>query len=103
MLKEFVNRLVELAAPSVHEFEGSVYSSKALVHVMDKKPMPRAIELTGLDSVCKLVRNEVDHVALQVFIQVKDRWKGLYEMISFSCLIEKGQGRSQTIASTKRK
>lgn len=72
MLKEFVNRLVELAAPSVHEFEGSVYSSKELVHVMDKKPMPRGIELTGLDSVCKLVRNEVDHVALQIFIQVKD-------------------------------
>lgn len=72
MLKEFVDRLVALAAPTIHEVEGSVWSNQELVHVMDKKPMPRCIELTGLDSVCKMVRNEVDHIDLQIFIQVKD-------------------------------
>ena len=72
MLKEFVNRLVELAAPTIHEVEGSVYSNQELVHIQDKKPMPKCIDLTGLDSICKMVRNEAEHVGLQIFIQVKD-------------------------------
>ena len=72
MLKDFVNRLVELAAPTFHEVDGSVYSNQQMVHIQDKKPMPRCIDLTGLDSVCKMVRNEAEHVGLQIFIQVKD-------------------------------
>lgn len=72
MLKEFVNRLVELAAPTIHEVDGTVYSSKKLETVQDRKPMPRCIDLTGLDSVCKMVRNEAKHVGLKIFIQVKD-------------------------------
>ena len=72
MLKDFVNRIVALAAPTTVEVEGSVYSNQELVHIQDKKPMPRCIDLTGLDSVCKMVRNEADHVGLQIFIQVTD-------------------------------
>lgn len=72
MLKEFVNRLMELAAPTTVEVDGSVYSNQELVHIQDKKPMPRCIDLTGLDSICKMVRNEAEHVGQQIFIQVKD-------------------------------
>lgn len=72
MLKEAIQHIEEMAAPTIHEVDGSVYASKELVHVMDKKPMPRCIDLTGLDSICKMVRNEAEHVGLQIFIQVKD-------------------------------
>ena len=72
MLRDFVNKLIELAAPTTAEVDGSVYSNQELIHIQDKKPMPRCIDLTGLDSVCKMVRNEADHVGLQIFIQVKD-------------------------------
>ena len=72
MLKSFVDRLVALAAPTTVEVDGSVYSNQELVFIKDKKPMPRCIELTGLDSVCKMVRNEAEHIGLQIFIQVKD-------------------------------
>lgn len=72
MLKDFVNRIAEMAAPTIREIDGYVFSSKELVHVVDKKPMPKCIDLTGLDSVCKMVRNEAEHVGLQIFIQVKD-------------------------------
>ena len=72
MLRDFVNKLMELAAPTIHEVDGSVYSNQKLVHIQDKKPMPRCIDLTGLDSICKMVRNEAEHVGLQIFIQVKD-------------------------------
>ena len=72
MLEKAINRILDLAAPKTYEVDGSVFASRELVHVMDKKPMPKCIDLTGLDSVCKLVRNEADHVGLQIFIQVKD-------------------------------
>lgn len=72
MLRDFVNKLMELSAPTTVEVDGSVYSNQELIHIQDKKPMPRCIDLTGLDSVCKMVRNEADHVGLQIFIQVKD-------------------------------
>ena len=72
MLKEAINRIVELAAPTTVEIEGAVYSNQELVHIQDKKPMPKCIDLTGLDSICKMVRNESEHVGLQIFIQVKD-------------------------------
>ena len=72
MLKSFVDRIVALAAPTTVEVDGSIYANQELVFIQDKKPMPRCIDLTGLDSVCKMVRNEYDHVGLQIFVQVKD-------------------------------
>ena len=72
MLKEAIKEIERMAAPTTIEVDNSVYSNHQLVHIQDKKPMPKCIELTGLDSVCKMVRNEADHVGLQIFIQVKD-------------------------------
>ena len=72
MLRDFVNKLMELAVPTTIEVDGSVYSNQKLEHIQDKKPMPRCIDLTGLDSICKMVRNEAELVGLQIFIQVKD-------------------------------
>lgn len=72
MLKAMIEKIADMATPFIHEVDGSVYSSKEMIFVQDKKPMPRCIELTGLDSVCKMVRNEAEHVGLQIFIQVKD-------------------------------
>lgn len=72
MLKEAIKEIERMAAPTTVEVDGSVYSNQQLVHIQDKKPMPKCIELTGLDSVCKMVRNEAEHVGLQIFIQVKD-------------------------------
>ena len=72
MLKAMIQKIEEMAAPKTYEVDGSVFASKDLVHVMDKKPMPKSISVTGLDSICKLVRNEADHVGLQIFVQVKD-------------------------------
>lgn len=70
MLKAFIEKITELATPKIFEVEDTVYASKQLTFVQDKKCRPSCISVTGLDSVCKLVRNEIDHVDLQVFIQV---------------------------------
>lgn len=72
MLKAMIEKIEAMAKPTIHEVDGSVYSNKQMVLIQDKKPMPKCIDLTGLDSICKMVRNEAEHVGLQIFIQVKD-------------------------------
>lgn len=72
MLREFVDRIAELATPKTFEIDGFVYSNQDLDLIHEKKKMPKCINVTGLDSICKLVRNEADHVGLQIFVQVKN-------------------------------
>ena len=71
MLKNFVNRIVELAAPSTYVIDGHTYSSERLDRVDPPKWMPKSIDVTGLDSVCKLVRNEAKAVGRKIFVQIK--------------------------------
>lgn len=71
MLKAMIEKIVELAAPKTFEWDGTVYSDKELKFVQDKKCRPKTIEVTGLDSISKLVRNEVVHVGQRLFVQVK--------------------------------
>lgn len=73
MLKAMIEKIVELAAPKTFEVDGTVYASRELAYVQDKKCRPGCIEVTGLDSICKLVRNEVVHVGMRIFIQVKSK------------------------------
>lgn len=71
MLKAFVEKIAEMAAPKTVEYEGKLYSNKELKFIDQAKNRPRSIAVNGLDSVCKLVRNEVNHVGLKVFVQVE--------------------------------
>ena len=72
MLREMIEKIESMAKPTFYEVDDQVFANQQLIHVADKKPMPRCIDLTGLDSICKMVRNEAEHVGLQIFIQVKD-------------------------------
>ena len=72
MLRDLVNKLEEMAAPTFREVDGDVFANQEMVLVKHKKAMPSCIELTGLDSICKMVRNEANHVGLPIYIQVKD-------------------------------
>lgn len=72
MLKAFVEKIAEMAAPKTIEYEGKLYSNKDMKLVDIQKNRPSSIDVNGLDSVCKLVRNEVEHVGLKVFVQVED-------------------------------
>ena len=88
MLKEAIKEIERMAAPTIHEVDGAIFANQELVHIMDKKPMPRCIDLTGLDSICKMVRNEAAHVGLQIFIQVKD-----YKSVSVFTTLDDGEDR----------
>ena len=71
MLKSFINRIVELAAPTTYDINGHTYASEDLRRIDPPKYMPKAIDVTGLDSICKLVRNEVKKVGLKTFVQIE--------------------------------
>lgn len=71
MLKGFVNKIVELAAPTTYEIDGHTYASEGLERIDPPKYMPRSIDVTGLDSVCKLVRNEAKAVGRKIFVQIQ--------------------------------
>ena len=70
MLKEMINRIVELAAPTTYEIDGHTYSSDALRRIDPPKYKPEPINVTGLDSICKLVQNEAKKVGRKIFIRV---------------------------------
>lgn len=70
MLKEMINRIVELAAPTTYEIDGNTYSSDALRRIDPPKYKPEPINVTGLDSICKLVQNEAKKVGRKIFIRV---------------------------------
>lgn len=71
MLKAFVEKIASMAEPKTVEYEGKLYADKELKFVDQAKNRPIPIDVNGLDSVCKLVRNEVNHVGLKVFVQVE--------------------------------
>lgn len=71
MLKAMINRIVELAAPTTYEIGGHTYASEDLERIDPPKYKPMSIDVTGLDSICKLVRNEAKAVGRKIFIQVE--------------------------------
>lgn len=70
MLKAMIEKIESMATPRTFELEGKTYSDKELHLVCEKKRQIREIELTGLDSVCKMVRNESEMVGLRLFVQI---------------------------------
>lgn len=58
MLKEAIQEIVKLAGPKTFEIGGEHYASQTLCRVDPKKDFPETITLNGLDSLCKLIRNE---------------------------------------------
>lgn len=71
MIKEAIQYLVSLKNNKTYEFHGDVYSDHELSRVVPHVDHPSRISVTGLDSVVKLVRSELDMFAnLPLFIRV---------------------------------
>lgn len=71
MLKEFAQYLVALKENKTYEIHGDTYSDHELYRVAPYVARPSRIGVTGLDSIVKLVRNELDLFHdLPLFIRV---------------------------------
>lgn len=60
MLKEFAQHLVSLKDNKTYTIHGDTYSDRELVRIAPHVDRPRQIQVNGLDSIVKLVRNEQD-------------------------------------------
>ena len=72
MLKEAIQEIVKLAGPKTFDIGGEHYASQELCRVDPKKDLPETITLNGLDSLCKLIRNEATDLFCddQILVQV---------------------------------
>lgn len=72
MLKAMIQEITKMAAPTIFKIGEENYSSEKLIRIDPKKNIPDSITVNGLDSVCKLVRNEAAAIGRKLFIQIKD-------------------------------
>lgn len=72
MLKEFVEKLESMVAPTLFHVDGRTYSSERLCRIDPPRYRPESIDVSGLDSICKLVRNEAELTADKIFVRVAD-------------------------------
>lgn len=71
MIKEAIQYLVSLKENKTYQIGGDTYSDHELVRIEPHVDRPARISVTGLDSIVKLVRNELDLFdSLPVFIRV---------------------------------
>lgn len=73
MLKDAIQYLVSLKDNKTYTINGETYSDRELHRIPRYVPHPSRISVSGLDSIVKLVRNELDMFEnLPVFIRVDD-------------------------------
>ena len=73
MLKEFAQYLVSLKDNKTYNIHGDTYSDRELIRIKPHIDRPADLSVSGLDSIVKLVRNELDMFEnLPVFIRVND-------------------------------
>ena len=71
MLKEFAQYLVSLKDNKTYTIHGDTYSDRELVRINPHIDRPTNLSVSGLDSIVKLVRNELDMFDnLPLFIRV---------------------------------
>lgn len=72
MLAKMIDKIVSLKDPKTFEINGDTYCDSTLVRVVPHVDSPWALEVTGLDSICKLIREEMEKVESTIMVQVKD-------------------------------
>lgn len=70
MLKEAIEKIVSLSAPVTFEVDGYTYASKRLERIEAPEDLPAPLELSGLDSICKLIRTEMEKIGTTIMIRV---------------------------------
>lgn len=70
MLAKMIDKIVSLKQTQTFEIGGRVYADKELFGVNPAVDRPAELEVNGLDSVCKLVRKELDKIGVSVFVHV---------------------------------
>lgn len=72
MLAKFVEKITSLREIKTFEINGDTYATEPLHRVIPHVDRPECIRVSGLNSICKLIREELDIMASTLFIEVDD-------------------------------
>lgn len=84
MLAKFVEKIVGLRETKTFEINGDTYATEQLHRIAPHVDRPNAIRVSGLNSICKLIREEMDMLQTTLMVEVHD-----YETVSvFTTLLD---------------
>ena len=72
MLAKFVDKIVSLREAKTFEINGETYSTESLSRIAPHVDRPDAISVSGLNSICKLIREELDAMGAILMVEVND-------------------------------
>lgn len=98
-LRDAINRLVELAAPTTKEWDGRMFSSKPLEEITVEEDGPSRLNVNTLDALAVMIRTEgVKQKGLPLYIRVVDE----HNVLVFTSLHDGKAPASCGSISTKR-
>ena len=71
MLAKMIDKIISLKQPQTYEINGDTYSDENLYRIPPYVDRPKMLEVSGLDSLCKLIRTERDAVGAPIMVQIK--------------------------------
>ena len=70
ILADFVDKIISLKNPQIIDYAGDRWANQKFTRIEPHVDRPKVYEVTGLDSVVKLIRKEINRVGDFVFIRV---------------------------------
>lgn len=70
MLAEMIEKIVALKQTQIFDIDGEHYTDGNITRIQPHVDRPRAISVSGLDSICKLIRAEREKVGATIMVQV---------------------------------
>ena len=71
MLAKMIDKIVSLKETKIFEINGQTYADASLTRIPPHVDRPDCISVSGLDSICKLIRTELEKVDTTIMVQVK--------------------------------
>lgn len=71
MLAKMIDKIVSLKETKTFEINGQTYADATLTRIPPHVDRPDCISVSGLDSICKLIRTELEKVGTTIMVQVK--------------------------------
>lgn len=72
MFAEMIDKIVSLKETKIFEIDGQTYSDANLTRIPPHVDRPDSVSVSGLDTVCKLVRTEIAKVGTTIMVHVRD-------------------------------
>lgn len=71
MLAKMIDKIVSLKETKIFEIDGQTYADASLTRIPPHVDRPDCISVSGLDSICKLIRTELEKVGTTIMVQIK--------------------------------